>query len=304
MRLRRSRCLTSYWHQGLYVVHPYPHGTPASLHPVAAEILPAFEDWSTPDEAAKNLDHLTPETVAEAVSALVDTGALLTEDSPTAARDEDIARHWAAWSPEASFFPYATQNDYVDSEINTGNTVRAPDTAAMSALFTGYPDAERLLLPRRRADLSTPYEVVLYGRRTHRDFTSAPVSLDTLATLLSTVFGPVDFIDSGHGAVFRRTSPSGGSRQELDAYLGALDVTGLAPGWYHYNSLQHSPELLSEGLAAEEAAHLCADQKWAGNAAFLVVLAARLERMSEKYHTPAATGCACSTPDTWGRPSL
>ncbi|MFH8750705.1 SagB/ThcOx family dehydrogenase [Streptomyces rimosus] len=286
MRLRRSRCLTCYWHQGMFVVHPYPHGTPTSLHPVAAEILSAFEDWTTPDEAAKPLDHLAPETIAEAVSALADAGALLAEDGPSAARDQDIARHWAAWSPEASFFHYATQNDYVDSGINTGDTDIARETAAMPPLFTGHPDAERLLLPRRRADLSTAYEKVLYDRRTHRDFTSVPVSLDTLATLLSTVFGPVDFIDSGHGAVFRRTSPSGGSRQELDAYLGALNVAGVAPGWYHYNSLQHSLELRSEGLTPDEAAHLCADQGWAGNAAFLVVLAARLERMSVKYSTP------------------
>ncbi|WP_208870204.1 SagB/ThcOx family dehydrogenase [Streptomyces monomycini] len=127
---------------------------------------------------------------------------------------------------------------------------------------------------------------MLYDRRTHRDFTRTPVSLNTLATLLSTVFGPVDFIDSGHGPVYRRTSPSGGSRQELDAYLGALNVDGLAPGWYHYNSLQHSVELLCDGFTPEEAAHLCADQDWAGDAAFLVVLAARLERMSVKYHTP------------------
>ncbi|MDJ1132048.1 SagB/ThcOx family dehydrogenase [Streptomyces iconiensis] len=156
----------------------------------------------------------------------------------------------------------------------------------MPALFTSYPDAPRLPLPRQRADLRTPYEQVLYGRRTHRDFARSPVPLTTLATLLATVFGPVDFIDSGHGALYRRTSPSGGARQELDAYVGALDVTGLAPGWYHYNGLQHSLELLAEGFTPAQATHLCADQPWAGEAAFLVVLAARLERLSVKYHTP------------------
>ncbi|GCD32815.1 hypothetical protein OEIGOIKO_00533 [Streptomyces chrestomyceticus JCM 4735] len=50
------------------------------------------------DEAAKPLAHLAPETIAEAVSALADAGALLVEDGPAAARDQDIARHGAAGS--------------------------------------------------------------------------------------------------------------------------------------------------------------------------------------------------------------
>ncbi|MFE6686244.1 SagB/ThcOx family dehydrogenase [Streptomyces sp. NPDC057743] len=156
----------------------------------------------------------------------------------------------------------------------------------MPPLFTGYPDAPRLPLPRPRADLSVPFDRVLYGRRTHRDFAGESVSPAVLATLLSTVFGPVDYIDSGHGALYRRTSPAGGSRQELDAYLGVINVTGVTPGWYHYNALEHCLERRTEGLTRAEAAQLCADQDWVGEAAFLVVLAARLERMTAKYHTP------------------
>ncbi|MET9290748.1 SagB/ThcOx family dehydrogenase [Streptomyces sp. NPDC003077] len=287
MRLRRSRSLTCYWHDGLFVVHPYPHGTPTSLHPAAAEILAAFDDWMTPAEAAKTLDHLTPDTVDEAVLALSDSGALLAEDSQEARRDEDIARHWGSWSPEASFLHYATQDVYEEKpeEINTGEALKL-DTDELPALFTSYPDAPRLPLPRRPLDLNAPYAQVLYDRRTVRDFTREPVSLETLATLLSTVFGPVDFIDCGRGGLFRRTSPSGGARQELDVYVGALNVNGVDPGWYHYNGLQHSLELLTEGFTPEEAANLCADQSWGGGAAFLVLLAARLERMSVKYPTP------------------
>ncbi|MGP3989814.1 SagB/ThcOx family dehydrogenase [Streptomyces sp. 3N207] len=286
MRYRRSRCLTCYWRDGAFVVHPYPHGTPTSLHPVAAEVLSAFEEWTEPAGAAKTLDHLTPETVEEAMAVLADAGALLTEDSPEAHHDQEIDRHWSTWAPEASFLHYSTQHDYLDSEINVQDPELMPDPAQLPPLFTTYADAPRHPLPRPRADLQIPYEQVLYARRTHRDFAREAVSLGTLAALLSAVFGPVDFIDSGHGALYRRTSPAGGSRQELDAYLGALDIAGLANGWYHYNGLEHSLELRTEGLTRDEAAHLCADQDWIGDAAFLVVLAARLERMSVKYRTP------------------
>ncbi|MET7646523.1 SagB/ThcOx family dehydrogenase [Streptomyces sp. NPDC005426] len=298
MRLRRSRCLTCYWHEGAFVVHPHPHGTSMELHPAAAEILTAFDEWSTPDEAAGRLGHLTPDTIEEAVAALVDAGALLAQGSTAARRDELIAGQWGAWMPEASFFHYATSDVYdghpagdapapPDGEAGDPAGAEAP-AGPLPPLFTSHPAAPRVLLPRRPAELRTPLGEVLYDRRTHRDFTGAPVSLDTLAALLAAVFGPVDFIDCGRGALYRRTSPQGGSRQEIDAYVGVLGVSGLSPGWYHYNGLLHALELLSEGFTPQDAAHLCADQSWAARPAFFVVLAARLERMSVKYPTPRA----------------
>ncbi|MEU5902437.1 MULTISPECIES: SagB/ThcOx family dehydrogenase [unclassified Streptomyces] len=286
MRLRRSRCLTCYWHEGLFVVHPYLRGTPTALHPAVSEILAAFEDWTSEGDAASTLGHLTPDTVKEAVDALTEAGILLAEGSPDAVRDEETERQWGAWSPEAPFFHYATQGVYDDPPVETeGEAAHAPPDPA---LFTEYAQAPRVLLPRwpHASGLDAPYTQVLYRRRTHRDFSREPVALETLGVLLASCFGPVDFIDSGRAALYRRTSPQGGARQEIDTYLGVLNVTGAAPGWYHYNGLQHSLELLTEGFTREEAAVLCADQDWAGDAAFLVVLAARLERMSVKYPTP------------------
>ncbi|MFS0692111.1 SagB family peptide dehydrogenase [Streptomyces nitrosporeus] len=309
MRLRRSRCLTCYWHDGAFVVHPHPHGMPTALHPAAAEVLAAFEDWTTPGEAVDLLGHLAPETAEEAVTALVRCGALLLHGSEEALDDERAARRWGSWMPEASFFHHATQGVYdpapatPDAPGSAPSTPDAPGPAPAGSLpapgpqeapgprpplFTGFPDAPRVLLPRRPAGLRAPFDEVLYDRRTHRDFTGAPVPLETLASLLATTFGPVDFIDCGRGALYRRTSPQGGSRQEIDAYVGALRVDGLDPGWYHYDGLGHALGLLSEGCTPEDAVHLCAGQAWAGRPAFLVVLAARLERMSVKYPTPRA----------------
>jgi hypothetical protein len=74
--------------------------------------------------------------------------------------------------------------------------VEQPDTAVAAedepqhTMFTEHPDADRVMLPRPHADLRLPYDQVLYARRTHRDLTDDPVPLSTLATLLSTVFGP------------------------------------------------------------------------------------------------------------------
>ncbi|TXS47661.1 SagB/ThcOx family dehydrogenase [Streptomyces sp. or43] len=205
----------------------------------------------------------------------VGTGA---EDAPHGTGAEDVPHTVGSGAEDLP--------DAVGREA--GNSGAEPAEGPLPPLFTSHPHAPRLLLPRRPAPLRAPLGEVLYDRRTHRDFSGVPVPLDTLAALLATVFGPVDFIDCGRGALYRRTSPQGGSRQEIDAYVGVLGVDGLSPGWYHYDGLSHALELLSEGFTPEEAAHLCADQAWATRPAFFVVLAARLERMSVKYPTPRA----------------
>nr|WP_209241563.1 SagB/ThcOx family dehydrogenase [Streptomyces oryzae] len=155
------------------------------------------------------------------------------------------------------------------------------------AIFTSYLDADRVLLPRTPAKLDTPLGDALYQRRTTRDFGAEPVQLSRLAALLATVFGPVDFIYAGgFGALIRRTSPSGGARQELGAYVAVRNVSDMAPGWYHYNAREHSLELLSEGCDRDELAAACGNQEWAGGAAFVICLVAEVERMLVKYRNP------------------
>jgi len=285
MRLRRASCLTCYWHDDAFVVHAYPGGTPTAMHPVAAEILAAFDTWVAPVKAAESLDHLTPDTIAEAVEALSEAGALLVEGSAEAGRDDRVALRWRTWAPEASFFHYATQ-DVPSADLGDEGLDEQETDGPRHIVFTGYPDADRVLLPRPPAELDTPYGQVLYARRTHRDFAAEPVPMPTLATLLATVFGPVDYIDSGRSALFRRTSPAGGARQELDAYVGVRNVAGIEPGMYHYNLREHALELLSPGLDGEEIVRLGAGQPWIGDAAFVVVLTAVIDRMSSKYRTP------------------
>ena len=294
-RLRRRRCLMCYWHDGAFVAHGYPRLSPTVLHPVAAEILSAFDDWTEPGKVVENLDGFDRESVEQAVEVLRRDGLLLEDGGVEADEDERIARQWGPWAPEASLYHYSTQDepytriDPIADHLEPVTEEQEPDFAVgrrTHTLVTCYPDARRLLLPRTPARLTEPFDHVLYGRRTHRDFTDQPVPLQTLSTLLAVVFGPVDFIDSGRSTLMRRTSAAGGSRQELDAYLGIRNVTGVPAGIYHYNILEHSLELISEGLTRDGVVELCAMQPWAGGTAFLVVLSAVIDRMLSKYRNP------------------
>ncbi|WP_247197339.1 SagB/ThcOx family dehydrogenase [Streptomyces sp. GESEQ-35] len=287
MRLRRARCLVCYWHEGDFIAHPYLGGSPRALPSEAAEILAAFDEWTTPEEAAKTLSSYDSDSVAEAAGTLREHALLLTERSPEAERDEEVARHWGPWAPEASFFHYATQDSRYEELTEEGRYALVTD--GRPALFTSHPEARRMLLPRTPARLDAPLGETLYRRRTHRSFGSRPVPQADLAALLATTFGPVDFRDAGgFGALMRRTSPSGGARHELEAYVGVRRVAGVAPGWYHYNALEHSLELLAEGCTGADLASLGGDQSWMGEASFVVVLAAVIERMLVKYRSPRA----------------
>jgi SagB-type dehydrogenase family enzyme len=283
--LRRRRCLVCYWHDELFVAHPYPSGQPVVLHPASAEILTAFDDWQLPATAREQLPALDAESFDNAVATLCQHGLLLTEGTDEARLDERIADRWGPWAPEAPFFHFATAAmGYPPPEGTEADTEAAVDRNHV--LFTEFPDADRLLLPRAPGRLDVPYGRVLYGRRTCRDFAPDPVPLDLLSTLLVTVFGPVDYIFSGRSALFRRTSAAGGSRQELDGYIGVRNVTGVTPGLYHYNVREHSLELMAEGLTGAQVAQLCSGQEWASEAAFFVVLVAEIDRMLSKYLIP------------------
>lgn len=299
MRLRRRYGLMCYWHGGAFVVHGYPRMSPAKMDAIAAHILAAFNEWIEVHEVVEKLAGFDPESVTQAVTALHQNGLLLAEGSEDAAEDEAIARQWGPWAPESSFFHYATQdNRYAPTDMSNfpfepitpgAGSAELGDVGDDRAhtLFTTYPDADRLLLPRRPTQqLTKPFGDVLYGRRTHREFDQTPVSLEILSALLATVFGPVDFVNSGRSALMRRTSAAGGSRQELDAYLCIRNVEDAAPGVYHYNCLEHSLELLAEGFTRERMVELCGMQDWAGDTAFLVVLSAAIDRMISKYHSP------------------
>ncbi|MFI9649255.1 SagB/ThcOx family dehydrogenase [Streptomyces sp. NPDC052040] len=207
---------------------------------------------------------------------------------PRGRRGRALGGSLGPWSPEASFFHYVTRD--VPFEAATPELRQHLTRDGRPALFTEYPDADRILLPRTPDPrLSAPLEQTLYRRRTHRSFSAQPVSLHDLAVLLRTVFGAADFIDGfEYGALIRRASPSGGARHELDAYLAAPNVTGIPAGLFHYNTREHSLELLREGFTHTEAEALCAHQEGTGQAAFIVFAIAAWERMRAKYRHPRA----------------
>ncbi|GAA3486479.1 SagB/ThcOx family dehydrogenase [Streptomyces cremeus] len=284
MLLRRAHNLVCYWRDGSFVIQNYLAGPEVSLAPVAAEILAAFSEWASVDDVTASFPDSDPDSFRAAAGELHKYGFLVSAEDGD--RDAELAETWQTWSPEATALHFSSKDaDYTESaEVN--EDFRA---GRRTALFKNYPDADRILLPRSPIDLDASFVRTLYQRRTHRSFKQVDLPLPTLSGLLSMVFGPSEFLDGqDFGALMKRTSASGGARQELEAYVGVFAVDSIAPGLYHYNCLEHSLELLDAEFTREQAAHLSFDQAAVGEAAITVFVTAVVERMSSKYRAPRA----------------
>jgi SagB-type dehydrogenase family enzyme len=130
----------------------------------------------------------------------------------------------------------------------------------------------------------------LLARRTAREFTREPISLETVATILYATFGAVHGPDrsdvEGFGIRsygYRRTSPSGGSLQVTEPYLINLTIAGLPQGIYHYHAIDHTLTRIASEFRATDLGPLLVGQNFANDLGFAIFLTVRFDKMWWKY---------------------
>ena len=90
---------------------------------------------------------------------------------------------------------------------------------------------------------------VMKQRRSRRQFTHEPLSLEELSFLLWATQGVYKTLRQGFSL---RTVPFGGARNTFETYLSVLRVTGLEPGLYRYLPLEHKLCLLRADASIAE----------------------------------------------------
>jgi SagB-type dehydrogenase family enzyme len=93
-----------------------------------------------------------------------------------------------------------------------------------------------------------PVREAISARRSVRDFSDAPLSLEELSFLLWATQGVTAVQRDDAGAIIQRfrAAPSGGARYPLETYLTIHRVSGLAPGLYRYLPNDHQLILVRE----------------------------------------------------------
>lgn len=144
-----------------------------------------------------------------------------------------------------------------------------------------------------KISLPTPppnYETLissLRNRKTSRNFSDVPVSLEVLASILHYSLAYQPDRESEASALpeeyrYRRTSPSGGGLNATEGYLYVRHVESLASGVYYYNPKDHALELRS-ALPIEPLGSLLSGQHFANHLAFGIFLTSRLDKLWWKY---------------------
>lgn len=283
----------AYWQPDGLVLHQFARGTRTVAAPPVITVLDAARTWRTAGELCAALPGASPAAMDRLIAALARRGLLERSTARTPDPRDEAARAWAAWNPAAGFFhqatrdvrfaPRATANDLLRRRARGG----APPPPAVTARPGAPADAVHVLPPpSTRGDLAR----TLRERRSWRRLAaSRPLDLATLATLLGLTWGVQAWVEvDGLGRMPLKTSPSGGARHSVEAYVAVRRVAGLAPGIYHYEAAAHRLVRLRAGLPARALAACVPHQSWMATAPVLVFMTAVFARAQWRYATPRA----------------
>ena len=278
-RFRRSPGVVISWdgNQALCFTWQSAERMPISI--AALGLLHQLSDWTS---AAELRDRIAPGgdvvMVTETIDLLHELGLVEREGQPS--------RHseWLEWSPAAAFFHFATKNGVFPEDL----AERDRELVEKAKTDPQPPPTKRVDGPRRRLPAgelsSADLHSALTKRRTWRRFADQPLPSSALGTLLNYTFGVrARGSVAGQGPVIVRTSPSGGSRHPVEAYLLAWNVDGLKSGAYHYDSDTMELVDLQRPIAATDIPALLAHQTYFAGAGAAVVMCPVFARTMWRY---------------------
>jgi SagB-type dehydrogenase family enzyme len=146
-------------------------------------------------------------------------------------------------------------------------------------LYKTYEQVPQVALPMPRLDGGLPTEEAINRRRSTREYSGEPMTLDELSRVLFLMGG----INGERWGNRLRTAPSSGALYPIEAYAVAHNVTGLEPGVYHYGVKDHSLEQVRGGDLRDEVVSQGLSQQFLGQCNVVLFLTAIFQRMRFKY---------------------
>jgi SagB-type dehydrogenase family enzyme len=251
-------------------------------------LLDFFEEWRDLGALVGSSD-FPAHRIRRAARQLAEAGLLQRSDRPPHPRETALEQHWAAWNPSAGFFHSATRDcDFAAGEPHAADMLRARlATRPQPPRTKSYRGRPTIALPEIAADGS--FTKVLLERRTWRRFGRERMSRKQLATIMGLSFGVQKWIDQqALGRAMLRTSPSGGARHPIEAYVVVRDVQGVREGLYHYSAEQHQLALVDPGAGSARIERYLPGQEFFASASVLVLMTAVFGRTEWQYPFPRA----------------
>lgn len=133
-----------------------------------------------------------------------------------------------------------------------------------------------LVLPSPRTDGDVSLEQTLLQRRSVRNYTGEPLTLDEVSQLLWAAQGITD-------ARGYRTAPSAGATYPLEIYLVAGDITEVSSGVYRYEPAEHKLVKVIDGDVRAGLAAAALAQSPVREGAASIVFTAVYARTTRRY---------------------
>jgi SagB-type dehydrogenase family enzyme len=273
--------LVAYWRDGSLRICNFATQHTAVAGHVVCELLELCNDWRSLDEIADGLSAGPSPLTPALVDRLVGLSLLERSDQEVDPRVHAMGR-LGPWNPEAGFFHMATRDVAFTSPLKAArhHRLRRVRESRPPALKR-YSGVERIDLPR--PDSSGEFPRVLKARRTWRRYSTTPVRLDELSTILGLTAGVQQWVQADGHAAPLKTSPSGGARHPIECYVVVRHVDGLKPGIYHYASDRHSLEKLRGPVPIERMRAYLPKSGYFANASAMVFFTAVFERILWRY---------------------
>ena len=280
-RIRRARAVLVDWRDGRLILCNYQTQVSVSAEPEAVRFLHLLDNWTRPPDLYASLPEYTPKSIRAGLRELLKNTLVVSEGTPQAKKDAELASVWSDWLPHGSFH-FATKDvEYLQPPPSFFRRYLAE--SPQPPLLKSYRKAPRIRLPPEKKSQSE-FARALLARKTHREFSGEQVPLSVISTLLYYTWGVTGKIAAPpFGRLFHKTSPSGGARHPGEVYLLAMRVGGLPQGLYHYDGLHHSLARLRSVRAVKKAVAYAAGQEFVADASALFIMTAVFPRTQWKY---------------------
>jgi SagB-type dehydrogenase family enzyme len=237
------RCGPDAEHEGFWLVSNLSSNRTWRLDSAAVGVLLAFGGMSgrTANSVCTELSILTgvnAEWIEGAIRNLRAVGLVVLENDPEHQYISAMAREWGANGWRAAFDHHLATFDYPFLDY-AGNGVardrqRMKDYATIESYRRprpNHPDGAQVYelpsVPEGLGRLQCSSSQALLGKTVKVGI----FDRETIAALMATTFGYLT--PPGRRGRTTRTSPSGGARHPIEAYLIAIDVADMAAGTYH-----------------------------------------------------------------------
>lgn len=228
-----------YWKRGTLIVHNYATGIAAVGSPLVCDVLDECGSWRTVPQLQRTVGDRT-----DATEALVERLVQLTflQKSGRALDPRERAMHaFDRWNPAAGFFHSATRDvPFLPARTAQRVLARQSRTWPMPSPVKRIAGASIVHLSSPVIDGEFPH--VVLARRTWRRFSTAPITKEQLAILLSLSCRVQQWVTAAGQRLALKTSPSGGARHPIECYVAVRHVHGIRPGIYHYAADVHALE--------------------------------------------------------------